>query len=123
MVILLIMGSWICVDFKRGREDPLVMDPSVGDCEENNLPVHIFLCFMGSLQILILVDKNKRNTVQELVSAGLHSINICFYVLIRILLGDTRNRLTQNEKSGEGGVSLGLHKIGHNLHVLVKNLL
>ena len=51
-----------------------------------------------------------KETVDEEIFGALDQINLCFYVLVRSPLGDTRNILTKNEKNTEGEVRCGLHQ-------------
>ena len=53
--------------------------------------------------------QTKKQWTRKLVGA-LDQINLCFYVLVRSPLGDTRNILTKNEKNTEGEVRCGLHQ-------------
>lgn len=91
------MGSCLFVDFKRGK-DPWLTDQIMGGSDQKNLSVHPLVHFIRILQILTLIDRKKKDTMEEAVSMGLHQNNLCFCVLVRSLSGHTRNMLPQKGK-------------------------
>lgn len=58
------------------------------------------------------IDWQKQSTAEQTVNLGLHHINLCFCVLVRSLLGETRIMLTQKGNKTVGGeVTLGVWQI------------